>query len=122
MTVGFHRMLPHRSFTAVPVLRVALAIAGSMSFEGEGSAGSPSTAVTMPSPTGPGTRIRNALKHALVVEPQDGTDRDRRDAGADTQHPSGSRRDLLVHRCAHRRDRPRPLLRLLPLPRLVTRW
>jgi fatty-acid desaturase len=35
VTVGFHRLLTHRSFTAVPVLRVALAIAGSMSFEGE---------------------------------------------------------------------------------------
>jgi len=28
VTVGFHRLLTHRSFTAVPVLRVALAIAG----------------------------------------------------------------------------------------------
>jgi hypothetical protein len=59
--------------------------------------------------------------------PQDGTDRDQRDAAAGAQHPSGSRRDLLVHRCAHRRDRPRPrlrlrLLRLLLLPRLVTKW
>jgi hypothetical protein len=35
VTVGFHRLLTHRSFTAVPTLRVALAIAGSMSFEGE---------------------------------------------------------------------------------------
>ena len=35
VTVGFHRLLTHRSFTAVPALRVALAIAGSMSFEGE---------------------------------------------------------------------------------------
>jgi fatty-acid desaturase len=25
ITVGFHRLLTHRSFTAVPVLRVALA-------------------------------------------------------------------------------------------------
>ena len=35
VTVGFHRLLTHRSFTAVPALRVALAVAGSMSFEGE---------------------------------------------------------------------------------------
>ena len=35
VTVGFHRLLTHCSFTAVPALRVALAIAGSMSFEGE---------------------------------------------------------------------------------------
>ena len=35
VTVGFHRLLTHRSFTAAPALRVALAIAGSMSFQGE---------------------------------------------------------------------------------------
>jgi stearoyl-CoA desaturase (delta-9 desaturase) len=35
VTVGFHRLLTHRSFTARPALRVALAIAGSMSFEGD---------------------------------------------------------------------------------------
>ena len=35
VTVGFHRLLTHRSFTAAPVLRVVLAIAGSMAFEGE---------------------------------------------------------------------------------------
>jgi stearoyl-CoA desaturase (delta-9 desaturase) len=35
VTVGFHRLLTHRSFTAVPALRIALAVAGSMSFEGE---------------------------------------------------------------------------------------
>ena len=34
VTIGFHRLLTHRSFTAAPALRVALAIAGSMSFEG----------------------------------------------------------------------------------------
>jgi stearoyl-CoA desaturase (Delta-9 desaturase) len=34
VTVGFHRLLTHRAFTAVPALRVALAIAGSMAFEG----------------------------------------------------------------------------------------
>jgi stearoyl-CoA desaturase (delta-9 desaturase) len=34
VTVGFHRLLTHRSFTAAPGLRVALAVAGSMSFEG----------------------------------------------------------------------------------------
>ena len=34
VTVGFHRLLTHRSFTAAPALRVALAVAGSMSFEG----------------------------------------------------------------------------------------
>ncbi len=33
VTVGFHRCLTHRSFTARPVLR-ALAVAGSMSFQG----------------------------------------------------------------------------------------
>jgi len=35
VTVGFHRLLTHRSFTAAPALRVALAVAGSMSFEGD---------------------------------------------------------------------------------------
>jgi stearoyl-CoA desaturase (Delta-9 desaturase) len=35
VTVGFHRLSTHRSFTAAPTLRVALGIAGSMSFEGE---------------------------------------------------------------------------------------
>jgi stearoyl-CoA desaturase (Delta-9 desaturase) len=35
VTVGFHRLFTHRSFTAAPALRVVLAIAGSMSFEGE---------------------------------------------------------------------------------------
>lgn len=35
VTVGFHRLLTHRSFTAVPALRIALAVAGSMSFEGD---------------------------------------------------------------------------------------
>jgi stearoyl-CoA desaturase (delta-9 desaturase) len=34
VTVGFHRLLAHRSFTARPWLRAALAIAGSMSFQG----------------------------------------------------------------------------------------
>jgi len=34
VTVGFHRLLTHRSFTAVRPLRVALAVAGSMSFQG----------------------------------------------------------------------------------------
>jgi|HubBroStandDraft_3_1064219.scaffolds.fasta_scaffold38026_1 stearoyl-CoA desaturase (delta-9 desaturase) len=34
VTVGFHRLLTHRSFTARPALRVALAVAGSMSFQG----------------------------------------------------------------------------------------
>ena len=34
VTAGFHRCLTHRSFTASPALRAALAIAGSMSFEG----------------------------------------------------------------------------------------
>jgi stearoyl-CoA desaturase (delta-9 desaturase) len=34
VTVGYHRLFTHRSFTAVPVLRVVLAIAGSMSVEG----------------------------------------------------------------------------------------
>jgi stearoyl-CoA desaturase (Delta-9 desaturase) len=35
VTVGFHRCLTHRSFTARPTLRVVLAIAGSMSFQGD---------------------------------------------------------------------------------------
>jgi len=35
VTVGFHRLFTHRSFTAAPALRVVLAIAGSMSFEGD---------------------------------------------------------------------------------------
>jgi stearoyl-CoA desaturase (delta-9 desaturase) len=35
VTIGFHRLLTHRSFTAASGLRVALAIAGSMSFEGD---------------------------------------------------------------------------------------
>jgi stearoyl-CoA desaturase (delta-9 desaturase) len=34
VTVGFHRLITHRSFTARPWLRVGLAVAGSMSFEG----------------------------------------------------------------------------------------
>jgi hypothetical protein len=34
VTVGFHRCFTHRSFTAAPLLRVTLAIAGSMSFQG----------------------------------------------------------------------------------------
>src|SRR5690242_17362314 len=58
VTIGFHRLLTHRSFTAAPALRVLLAIAGSMSFEGKSSAGSPSTAVITPLPTGRETRIR----------------------------------------------------------------
>src|SRR5271165_5984294 len=35
VTVGFHRCLTHRSFTARPALRVAMAVAGSMSFQGD---------------------------------------------------------------------------------------
>ena len=35
VTVGFHRCLTHRSFMARPALRVALAVAGSMSFQGD---------------------------------------------------------------------------------------
>jgi stearoyl-CoA desaturase (Delta-9 desaturase) len=35
VTIGFHRGLTHRSFTARPALRVALAVAGSMSFQGD---------------------------------------------------------------------------------------
>jgi hypothetical protein len=31
--VGFQRLLTHRSLTAAPALRVALAVAGSMSFD-----------------------------------------------------------------------------------------
>ncbi|WP_308250418.1 acyl-CoA desaturase [Sphaerisporangium fuscum] len=34
VTVGFHRLLTHGSFTARPWLRVILAVAGSMSFQG----------------------------------------------------------------------------------------
>lgn len=35
VTAGFHRCFTHRSFTAAPALRVVLAIAGSMSFQGD---------------------------------------------------------------------------------------
>jgi stearoyl-CoA desaturase (delta-9 desaturase) len=35
VTIGFHRLLTHRSFTAAPALRAALAVAGSMSFQGQ---------------------------------------------------------------------------------------
>ena len=35
VTAGFHRCLTHRSFTARPALRIVLAVAGSMSFQGE---------------------------------------------------------------------------------------
>jgi stearoyl-CoA desaturase (Delta-9 desaturase) len=35
VTAGFHRCLTHRSFTAKPALRAALAIAGSLSFQGD---------------------------------------------------------------------------------------
>ncbi|WP_344876606.1 fatty acid desaturase [Nonomuraea antimicrobica] len=34
MTVGFHRLLTHSSFTGRPWLRMTLAVAGSMSFQG----------------------------------------------------------------------------------------
>lgn len=34
VTVGFHRLITHRSFTARPWLRTTLAVAGSMSFQG----------------------------------------------------------------------------------------
>ncbi|MGI8333070.1 acyl-CoA desaturase [Actinomadura scrupuli] len=34
VTVGFHRLITHRSFTSRPWLRAVLAIAGSMSFQG----------------------------------------------------------------------------------------
>jgi stearoyl-CoA desaturase (delta-9 desaturase) len=34
VTVGYHRCFTHRSFTAAPLLRITLAIAGSMSFQG----------------------------------------------------------------------------------------
>jgi stearoyl-CoA desaturase (Delta-9 desaturase) len=34
VTAGFHRCFTHRSFSAVPALRVVLALAGSMSFQG----------------------------------------------------------------------------------------
>ncbi|WP_369383142.1 acyl-CoA desaturase [Streptomyces sp. cg36] len=35
VTAGFHRLLTHRSYTARPALGVALAVAGSMSFQGD---------------------------------------------------------------------------------------
>src|SRR3984957_1856062 len=35
VTVGFHRCLTHRSFTAAPALRVGLAVGGVMSFQGD---------------------------------------------------------------------------------------
>ncbi len=34
LTAGYHRLFTHRSFTAAPALRVSLAIAGSLAFEG----------------------------------------------------------------------------------------
>ncbi|HCU93527.1 MAG TPA: acyl-CoA desaturase [Actinobacteria bacterium] len=34
VTVGYHRYFTHRSFRAAPALRIALALAGSMAFEG----------------------------------------------------------------------------------------
>jgi stearoyl-CoA desaturase (delta-9 desaturase) len=34
VTVGYHRYFTHRSFRATPALRIALAVAGSMAFEG----------------------------------------------------------------------------------------
>lgn len=34
VTVGYHRLFTHRSFTAVPALRVTLAVAGSMALQG----------------------------------------------------------------------------------------
>jgi stearoyl-CoA desaturase (Delta-9 desaturase) len=35
VTIGFHRLLTHRAFTASRPLRLALAVAGSMSFQGD---------------------------------------------------------------------------------------
>jgi stearoyl-CoA desaturase (Delta-9 desaturase) len=35
VTVGYHRLITHRSFTARPKLRIALAVAGSMGFQGD---------------------------------------------------------------------------------------
>ncbi|MGW2023364.1 acyl-CoA desaturase [Streptomyces decoyicus] len=35
VTIGFHRGLTHGSYTATPALRVALALAGSLSFQGD---------------------------------------------------------------------------------------
>ncbi|ARF56260.1 acyl-CoA desaturase [Streptomyces gilvosporeus] len=35
VTVGFHRGLTHGSYTAAPALRIALAVAGSLSFQGD---------------------------------------------------------------------------------------
>ncbi|WP_439654284.1 acyl-CoA desaturase [Streptacidiphilus anmyonensis] len=35
ITVGFHRCLTHGSFTATPTLKVVLAVAGSMAFQGD---------------------------------------------------------------------------------------
>lgn len=35
VSLGYHRGLTHRSFTAVPALRVTLAVAGAMAFEGD---------------------------------------------------------------------------------------
>ncbi|MEU7430509.1 fatty acid desaturase [Streptomyces sioyaensis] len=35
VTVGFHRGLTHGSYTAAPALRIALALAGSLSFQGD---------------------------------------------------------------------------------------
>ncbi|MFF8309462.1 acyl-CoA desaturase [Streptomyces lydicus] len=35
VTIGFHRGLTHGSYTAAPALRIALAVAGSLSFQGD---------------------------------------------------------------------------------------
>jgi len=51
VTVGFHRLLTHRGFTATPALRAGLAVAGSMSFQGSAIAWVATTAGT----TGPRT-------------------------------------------------------------------
>jgi Fatty-acid desaturase len=55
VTVGYHRYFTHRGFRATRSLRIALAVAGSMAFEGPSSPGSPLTAGITPSPTGPVT-------------------------------------------------------------------
>ena len=56
VTVGFHRLLTHRSFQASKPLEYAFAILGSMAVQGPVMTGSPTTASTTRTPTRRATR------------------------------------------------------------------
>ena len=56
VTVGYHRMLTHRSFRAHPVVKLVLLILGSMAFEGPASNGRLPIPNTMRAPTARVTR------------------------------------------------------------------